>query len=211
MSEGSLPRGATTYSVCRPAGLACLPRPFGVLLRGSLFCDCRHAVRSRNTAPVTITSGSDCATDSHRAGEITVFVSAWRAVSLDTQGRGLARRSVDGMGDLARNFSRSEFRCKDGCGRDYPTQDLVDVLQRARTAQGRSLRIVSGVRCASHNRAVGGSPTSQHLSGRAADVPGGYASAGAWRQYGAIGIGVRSGQVVHVDVTPGRASFTFQD
>jgi uncharacterized protein YcbK (DUF882 family) len=211
MGEGSLPRGATTYSVCRPAGLARRPRPYGVLLRGDLFCTCRYAVSPRNTAPMTITSGSDDAMNSHAMGTSMPYSSVVSRRARMSRAALHGRRTVRFMGDLARNFSRSEFRCKDGCGRDWPTQDLVDVLQRARTAQGRPLRIVSGVRCASHNRSVGGSPTSQHLAGRAADVPSGYASAGAWRSYGAVGIGVRSGQVVHVDVTPGRSSFVFED
>lgn len=115
------------------------------------------------------------------------------------------------MGDLAQNFSRHEFACRCGCGRDYPAQDLVDVLQRARSAKGRPLRIVSGVRCEAHNRAVGGSRTSQHVHGRAADVVGSYGSLGAWMRAGAIGLGMRHGQVVHVDVRPGRAPFTFAD
>lgn len=88
---------------------------------------------------------------------------------------------------------------------------LVAMLQRARTSQGRPLRIVSGVRCAKHNRAVGGSPGSQHLIGRAADVPGGYATVEEWTSYGAIGMGVRGLQVVHVDVRPGRRPFVFAD
>lgn len=115
------------------------------------------------------------------------------------------------MGDLSRHFSRSEFRCKDGCGRDYPTPGLLAVLEAMRRAKGRPLRIVSGVRCAAHNAAVGGSPTSQHVHGRAADVPAGYASVAQWKIAGAVGIGVRRGKVVHVDVRPGRLPFVFDD
>lgn len=115
------------------------------------------------------------------------------------------------MGDLSANFSRREFACKDKCGRDWPAADLVSVLQLARSRVGTPLRVVSGVRCAAHNATVGGSPRSQHIAGRAADVPGFYASVGLWKACGAIGIGCRGGLVVHVDVRPGRLPFTFED
>lgn len=115
------------------------------------------------------------------------------------------------MGDLSQNFSRREFACRDGCGRDYPVPVLVAVLQAMRTAKGRSLRIVSGIRCEPHNERIGGSRRSQHIQGRAADVPAGYATVEEWKRAGAIGIGVRRGKVVHVDVRTGRQPFTFED
>lgn len=115
------------------------------------------------------------------------------------------------MGDLRRNFSRSEFTCPD-CRHYEPISDrLLDVLQRARDAKKRPLSIVSGFRCCERNRTVGGYRFSQHLYGRAADVPGDYASAREWQAWGAVGIGVRNGRVIHVDVTPGRRSFIFDD
>lgn len=103
------------------------------------------------------------------------------------------------MGDLSLNFSRSEFVCKH-C-RLLPTIDqvLVDVLQRMRSAQGMPLRIVSGYRCPAHNAAVGGSSKSQHMFGRAADVPPGYATRRQWQDAGATGMGLRDGKVTHVD------------
>jgi uncharacterized protein YcbK (DUF882 family) len=115
------------------------------------------------------------------------------------------------MGDLSRNFSRSEFACRDGCGRDYPVPVLVAVLQAMRDAKGRPLRVVSGIRCEQHNARVGGSRRSQHIHGRAADVPAGYASIAEWRVAGAVGIGVRRGKVVHVDVRQGQEPFVFAD
>ena len=114
------------------------------------------------------------------------------------------------MGDLSANFSRSEFRCPH-CGVATVDARLVTVLQRMRTRVGRPLVIVSGYRCAVQNRRVGGIPGSQHRQGRAADVPGDYGDVMAWRAAGAIGIGVRRGRVIHVDVTPGRSSFVFDD
>lgn len=115
------------------------------------------------------------------------------------------------MGDLAKNFSRSEFLCHH-CGACPPVdQVLIDVLQRVRTAAGLPLRIVSGYRCDVHNRAVGGSRTSQHLRARAADVPGGYASIRTWQDAGATGIGVRGVRVVHVDTRRDVGVVVFND
>lgn len=112
---------------------------------------------------------------------------------------------------LSRNFRRSEFVCRH-C-RLLPTLDqvLVDSLQRMRSAMGKPLRIVSGYRCSIHNRAVGGSRTSQHLRGRAADVPAGYATVRQWQDAGMTGIGVRGGQVVHVDTRRDVGHIVFED
>ena len=74
------------------------------------------------------------------------------------------------MGDLSANFSRREFACRCGCGFDAIDPRLVALLQGERTDIGRPIRINSGCRCEPHNRREGGSPTSQHLAGRAADI-----------------------------------------
>ena len=115
------------------------------------------------------------------------------------------------MGDLSAHFGAWEFRCR--CGRvgDIDPQLLV-VLERMRAARGHlPLEVVSGWRCARDNALVGGIRTSQHLRGRAVDVRGHYGTVSQWRAAGAVGIGVRNGRVIHVDVTPGRASFVFDD
>lgn len=51
---------------------------------------------------------------------------------------------------------------------------LVDnVLDPLREAWGKPIRVNSGYRCPALNRAVGGSATSQHLTGQAADITAG--------------------------------------
>lgn len=77
------------------------------------------------------------------------------------------------MGDLSKNFSRWEFACKgeNCCGHSAPiSRELVDALQQLRDLIGKPLRVNSGFRCLTHNRAVGSRDTSQHCLGLAADI-----------------------------------------
>ncbi len=74
------------------------------------------------------------------------------------------------MGDLTKNFSRSEFACRCGCGRGDVSPQLVTILQALRDALGRPLIITSAVRCEKHNREVGGEMGSAHVRGLAVDV-----------------------------------------
>lgn len=74
------------------------------------------------------------------------------------------------MGDLSPHFSRHEFACKDGCGRDSIDYATLRVLEEVREHFGVPVTINSAYRCANHNKAVGGASGSQHLYGRAADI-----------------------------------------
>lgn len=103
------------------------------------------------------------------------------------------------MGDLSAHFSRTEFRCRH-CGRVVVDPELVAALERLRAAVGRPLPIVSGYRCPVHNRAVGGATRSQHLYGRAADIPPRYATPEQATAAGFKGIGTSGRWAVHVDV-----------
>lgn len=115
------------------------------------------------------------------------------------------------MGDLSAHFSRWEFDCPH-CGA-LPSIDaeLVAVVERIRQHLGRPLVIVSGFRCTVYNRRVGGARFSQHLHGRAADIPRGLVRPALAKAAGAHGAGVRDGWVIHVDTTPGKQFFTFND
>lgn len=68
------------------------------------------------------------------------------------------------------HFTPSEFACKCGCGFCAPSTGLVIALDFFRRVWGQPVRITSGCRCASHNKAVGGVPSSRHLDGLAADI-----------------------------------------
>ena len=72
------------------------------------------------------------------------------------------------MGDLSKNFSRSEFTCPH-CGEVEIDPLLVATLQRIRDKAG-PVVVTSGYRCPVHNEAVGGVNNSQHIYGRAADI-----------------------------------------
>jgi uncharacterized protein YcbK (DUF882 family) len=116
------------------------------------------------------------------------------------------------MGDLSRNFSKSEFACR-CCGKAEIDQRLVDALQELRDLAGAPVRVTSGYRCPDHNRAVGGAKQSRHLLGHAADivikdlsVAGMYELAervDAFRE-GGIGVYPERG-FIHVDIREGRA------
>ena len=75
----------------------------------------------------------------------------------------------DGAKQLSPAFRVREFRCRDGTDTILIDEGLVVLLQCIREHFGKPLHITSGYRTAAHNAAVGGSKSSQHLLGRAAD------------------------------------------
>lgn len=112
------------------------------------------------------------------------------------------------MGDLTKNFDRSEFACKCGCGFDTIDGDLVGRLQNMRDALG-PLRISSGCRCAKRNAEVGGAKDSAHVAGHAVDLilkrpADKYAVIQEAFRQGIRGIGVYASQplIVHLDMAP---------
>lgn len=79
-------------------------------------------------------------------------------------------RTKDGGTLLSPNFRVREFACRDGSDPVFIDSALVDLLQRIRDHFGQPVTITSGYRTAEHNAKVGGSKSSQHLLGRAADI-----------------------------------------
>ncbi|MBQ9526259.1 MAG: DUF882 domain-containing protein [Fretibacterium sp.] len=74
------------------------------------------------------------------------------------------------MGDLTKNFSRSEFACKCGCGKNNLDRRVVEACQTIRDAMGQPISVNSGVRCEKNNAAAGGAANSYHIQGLAADL-----------------------------------------
>jgi len=75
------------------------------------------------------------------------------------------------MGDISKHFSRYEFACKCGCGKDTVDVELVKLCEVSREFVGASITPSSGCRCPRHNKEVGGGDKSQHLLCKAGDLP----------------------------------------
>lgn len=71
---------------------------------------------------------------------------------------------------LSEHFDRREFACNCGCGFDTVDAELLTLLEKIRVYFGSPVRINSGCRCPDWNKKQGGSPKSQHLTGKAADI-----------------------------------------
>lgn len=67
-------------------------------------------------------------------------------------------------------FKKEEFTCKCGCGLNNIDLKLVKILDELRTYFNKPIRVSSGCRCKSHNKAVGGVNNSRHILGKAADI-----------------------------------------
>lgn len=74
------------------------------------------------------------------------------------------------MSYLSKNFTSKELACKCGKCQFFIDPMLVKALQELRDLAGSPIKVLSGYRCVSHNKAVGGSKLSQHIYGRAADI-----------------------------------------
>jgi uncharacterized protein YcbK (DUF882 family) len=76
------------------------------------------------------------------------------------------------MTKLTEHFTKEEFDCKCGCGNGdvIISENLVNELECVRVHYGKPIKITSGIRCLSHNQAIGSRDTSSHLKGLAADI-----------------------------------------
>lgn len=113
-------------------------------------------------------------------------------------------------GNISPNFRFIEFRCK--CGGKYSTcrgiktdRELVDALETLRKNHYQiGIYIVSAYRCSKHNKAVGGASKSQHLTGKAADIPARIHHSETFPdQIHGIGYRKKDGLVRHIDTRPG--------
>lgn len=75
---------------------------------------------------------------------------------------------------LTKNFSLSEFECKDGSAMPESVfkciKSLSKELQKIRGYIGLPITITSSYRSLKHNRMIGSKDTSQHVKGNAADI-----------------------------------------
>lgn len=126
----------------------------------------------------------------------------------------------DGTKQLSPAFKVREFRCRDGSDTIMVDQTLVVLLQAIREHFGKPITITSGYRTAAHNTAVGGSKSSQHLLGKAADIQVADTTVEAVAAYAESlmpdwgGVGrypVKAGRTkgwVHVDTRPNKSRWT---
>jgi len=84
------------------------------------------------------------------------------------------------VGDLTKNLSRVEFACKDGCGLNNISMELVTLLQEVSDEMDKTfppgyhipIKITSGCRCFVHNKKEGGKIDSDHLGGKDRECEG---------------------------------------
>ncbi len=108
------------------------------------------------------------------------------------------------MTQLSRHFHSDEFADRRTGEAGDIDPHLIEHLEELRRICGdRPLQIVSGFRSEATNEAVGGARDSQHLYGRAADIPTRYATLGQAVAAGFTGVGESDGWAIHVDVRPG--------
>ena len=104
---------------------------------------------------------------------------------------------------ISKDFLLREFECKDGSHQVVLKAELLERLQRLRDLAEKPVIVNSGYRNPAYNEKVGGSPTSRHLMGEAADVrvPGLHPDEVAQlaREAGFTGIGIYR-SFTHVDV-----------
>lgn len=114
---------------------------------------------------------------------------------------------------LSEHFTLFEFRSKDGADEVKVADELVQLLEKLRAALGDKLggvvtiNINSGYRTPAHNKAVGGSITSKHKQGKAADIVcskdgkniSAYIVCTTAQDLNIDGIAIISGIAVHVD------------
>lgn len=124
------------------------------------------------------------------------------------------------MSRLSEHFTTEEFECRDRCGFGSSPGDvspeLIVKLEGIRARIG-PVRISSGCRCILHNDAIGGTKTSSHTRGEAADIvcpssADAYAIVKAALEVGFKRIGLERG-CVHVDVSstlPWPVLFTYE-
>ena len=71
---------------------------------------------------------------------------------------------------ISKFFDSKEFECKCGCGFWQVDKSLLALLNELRMLFDAPIIVNSGCRCSKHNKKIGGSPRSQHLLGKAADI-----------------------------------------
>jgi peptidoglycan hydrolase-like protein with peptidoglycan-binding domain len=120
------------------------------------------------------------------------------------------RWSASHGGRCSRHYKYSEFASK-GNGDVSVDRRLVLGLEKYRARVGHGVAIVSGYRDPAHNRRVGGATSSQHMTGKAADIRPelSVAQVRALGVFNGIGYDGNTGRVRHVDVRDQKATWRY--
>ena len=102
-------------------------------------------------------------------------------------------------------FPKSELVCKCGCGLYNFSPFLLKVINEIRRRLGRALIVKSGCRCIAHNEAVGGTETSDHLTGEGVDLKAihshtRYIIISTALEYGLTRLGTRYKTFIHLGI-----------
>jgi lysozyme family protein len=115
-----------------------------------------------------------------------------------------------GLGTASAHFDFAEMQCRcrgkyTSCQRIWAKRKTFVMMEQYRTKSKKPFTVVSGCRCTSHNKAVGGSRTSRHVTGLASDVKPLFSTktVKSWRVATHIGYGSVSKKVVHIDLGSG--------
>ena len=129
-----------------------------ILARGTSYANRSLEMEPLTSSRATTTTDKRKAAPGWAAQRKVVFSIAIKEYSM----------SRDSTRQLSPSFKVREFACK-GSDVVLLDEELVVLLQCIREHFGKPVHITSGYRTAAHNAAVGGSKSSQHLLGRAAD------------------------------------------
>jgi hypothetical protein len=78
---------------------------------------------------------------------------------------------VNNMGDISKNFNKSDFTCDCGCGKNNISPVVVKYCQIIRDALNMPVYINCGTRCQKYNDSLPNSvKNSSHITGLAADI-----------------------------------------
>lgn len=125
---------------------------------------------------ITVSDETIAAVSEIKEAEIEDFEDAHYHEDVDSKIKQLCERyGIEAEPDISneqmsRDFNRSEFACKCGCGYNFINPALVNMLQTIRDAMGEPITVNSGCRCEKHNKKVGGVDNSYHVQGMAADI-----------------------------------------